>query len=94
MRCKDINKDNNSTHFTFSVLFVDHKRGEVEMSHVPYWYDKEQLPSLTSTQHFFFDEFHIQEVSGTPTTSKFNEHNIRFSRYEYRNINVKGVNMA
>ena len=61
----------------------------MEISHEPSWYDKEQLPSLTSTQLIFFDEFHIQQFSGPPTTSKLNDHNIRFTRYEEGNIDVK-----
>ena len=62
---------------------------EVKTMHVPSWYDKEQPPSLKSTQLVFFDEVHIQQVIRPPTSSKFNEHNIRFPRYEDRNINVK-----
>ena len=62
---------------------------EVEIRHEPSWYDKEQLPSLTSTQLVFFDEFHIQQVSAPPVTSKLNEHKIRLPRYEERNIDVK-----
>ena len=61
----------------------------MEKNHVPSWYDKEQLPSLASTQFFFFDEVHIQHVSGTPTTSKCNQHNIRFPRDENGNIDVE-----
>ena len=53
------------------------------------WYDKEQLPSLTSDQLFLFDEVHIQQVSGPPMTSKFNENNIRFPRDEEGKIDVK-----
>ena len=77
------------THFTLSILFVIYKIEEVEISHESSWYDKEQLPSLTSTQLVFFDEFHIQQVSGPPVTSKVNEHNIRFPRDEEGNIDVK-----
>ena len=62
---------------------------EVEIRHEPSWYDKEQLPSLTSTQLVFFDEVHIQQVSGPPVTSKVNEHNIQFPIYEEGNIDVK-----
>ena len=77
------------TYFTLSIFFVNYKNNEVEVRHVPYWYYKEQLPSLTSTQLFFFDEVHIQQVSGTPTTSNSNEHNIWFPRDEEGNIDVK-----
>ena len=46
IKYKDVNIDNNSTHFTFYILFVIYKREEVEISHEPYWYDKEQIPFL------------------------------------------------
>ena len=55
----------------------------------PSCYDKEQLPYLTSTKLVFFDEFHIQQVSGPPVTSKVNEHNIKFPRDEEGDIDVK-----
>ena len=76
-------------HFNFSILFVIYKREEVEIRHEPSWYDKEQLPSLTSSQLVFFDGVHIRQVSGPPVTSKVNEHNIRFPRDEEGNIDVK-----
>ena len=44
---------------------------------------------MTSTQPIFFDEVDIQQVSGSPTTSKWNERNIRFTRDEDGNIDVK-----
>ena len=59
------------------------------MRHETSWYDKKKLPYLTSTQLVFFYEVHIQQVSGPPGTSKVNEHNIRFPRYEEGNIDVK-----
>ena len=89
IKCKDVNKGNNLTHFTFSILFVIYKREEVEIRNEPSWYDKEQLPYLTSTQIFFFGEFHIQQVSGPPVTIKLNKHNIRFPRDEEGKIDVK-----
>ena len=61
----------------------------MEIRHVPSCYYEEQLTSLISTQLVFFDEFHIQQVSVPPTTSKLNEHAIRFIRYEEGNIDVK-----
>ena len=61
----------------------------MEISHVPSWYNEEQLPSLISTQLVFFDEVNIQQFSGPPTKSKLNDHNIRFTRYEEGNIDVK-----
>ena len=57
---------NNSTYFTFSVLFAKYKREEVEIRHVPYFYDKYQLPSLASTQLVFFDRVHVKQVYGPP----------------------------
>ena len=84
-----VNKDNSLTHFTFSVLFDYYKREEVEIRHEPYWYDKEQLPSLTSTQIVLFDEIHVQQVCGPPVTSKVNKHNIWFPRDEEGNVDVK-----
>ena len=61
----------------------------MEIRHEPSWYDKEQLPSLTSTQIVFFDEIHVQQVCGPPVTIKVNKHNILFPRDEEGNIDVK-----
>ena len=85
----EVNKDNSLSHFTFSVLFVYYKREEVEIRHEPSWYDKEELPSLTSTQLVFFDDIQIQQMCGPPVTSKVNEHNIHFPRDEEGNVDVK-----
>ena len=87
IKCKDINK--NLTHFTFSILFAIYKRGKVEIIHEPSWYNKEQFPSLTSTQNIFFNEFHIQQVSGPPVVSKVNEHNIQFPIDEEGKLDFK-----
>ena len=70
-------------------MFVIYKREEAEIRHELSWYDKEQLPSLTSTKLVFFNEVHIQQVSGLPVTSKVNDQNIWFPRDEERNIDVK-----
>ena len=75
--------------FTFSILLVIYKREEVEIRNEPSWYKKSKLPYLTSTQLVFFDEFHIQQVSGPHVTSKVNKHNIRFPRDEEGKIYVK-----
>ena len=72
------NKDNNSTYFTFSILFAKYKRKEVEIRHVPSCYDKSQSPSLTSTQLVLFDRVHVKQVCGPPSTSRSNECNIFF----------------
>ena len=96
-KCKkkrnELNKDNSLTHFTLSVLLVFYKREEVEIRHEPYWYNKRQIPSLTSTQIVFFDEIHVQQVCGPPVSSKVNEHNIRFPREEEGNIDVKKLSI-
>ena len=76
----DRNKDNNSNNFTFSILFANYKRGEVKIRPVPSCYDKKQRPSLTSTQLVFFDEDHIKQVSGPPTTSQKNVYNVFSNR--------------
>ena len=89
IKWKEVNKDKSLTRFTFSVLFVIYKKEEVKIRHKPSWYNKEQIPYLTSTQLVFFDEVHIQQVSGPPVTSKVNKHNIWFPRYEEGNIDVK-----
>ena len=61
----------------------------MEIRHEPSWYNKEQLPYLTSTQIVFFNEVHIQKVSGPSVKRKVNEHNIWFLRDEERNIDVE-----
>ena len=76
----DRNKDNNSTYFNFSVLFAKYKRDEVEIRHAPSCYEKNQLPSLKSTQFLLFDEVHVKQVSGPHTTSRVNEYNFLFPR--------------
>ena len=43
----------------------------MEIRHEPYWYEKEQLPYLRSIQIIFFDEVHIQQVSGPTMTNKY-----------------------
>ena len=50
-------------------MFDKYKMEEVEIRHVPSCYDKTQLPSLTSTQLVFFDEVHVKQVCGRPSTS-------------------------
>ena len=79
------------TRFNLSVLFVYYKREEVEIRHEPSWYDKEQLPPLTSTQLVFFNDIHVQQVFGPPVTSKVNKHNIRCPRDEEGNVDDKNV---
>ena len=86
---EEVNKDNSLTHFTFYILLFIYKREEAEIRHEPSWYEKEQLPSLTSTHIVFFREVHVKHVSGPPVTSKVNEHNIRFPRDEEGNVDVK-----
>ena len=61
----------------------------MEIRHVPPCYDKNQIPSLTPTQLVFFDEVHVKQVSGTPTTSRLNEYNVLFPRNEEGKVDVK-----
>ena len=61
----------------------------MELRNEQSWYDKEQLPSMTSTQLVFLYEAHIQQVNGPPVTSEVNEHNIRIPRDKEGNIDVK-----
>ena len=87
MPCR--NKDINSTYFTFSIFFAKYKRVEVDIRHVTSCYDKTQLPSLTSTQHVFFDEVHVKQVCGPPSTSPSNECNIVFPINEEGEVDVE-----
>ena len=87
MLCR--NKDTHSTYFTFSVLFAKYKREELEIGHVPSYYNKTQLPSLTSTQLVFLNEVHVKEVCGPPLTSHSNECNIVFPRNEEGEVDVE-----
>ena len=61
----------------------------MEIRHVPSCYDKYQLPSLISTQLVFFDEFHVKQVCGPPSTSRSNECNILFPRNEEGEVDVE-----
>ena len=61
----------------------------MEIRHVPYCYDKNQLPSLTSTQLILFDEVCVKKVSGPPTTSRVNDYNVLFPRNEEGKVDVK-----
>ena len=84
-----INKDKNLTYFKFSILFAKYKREEVEIRHVPSCYDKPQLPSLTSTQLVLFDEVHVKQFCGPPSTSWSYECNIVFPRNEEGELDVE-----
>ena len=61
----------------------------MEIRHVPSCYDKYQLPSLTSTQLVFFDEVHVKQVCGPPSTSPSNEFNIVLPRNEEGGVDVE-----
>ena len=61
----------------------------MEIRHVPSCYDKTQLPSLTSTQLVLFDEVHVKQVCGPPSTSHSNECNIVFPRNEEGEVDVE-----
>ena len=62
---------------------------EVEIRNEQSWYDKEQLPYMTSTHLVFFGEVHIQKVSVLHVTRKLNEDNIRFPIDKEGKIDVK-----
>ena len=70
-------------------MFAEYKREEVEIRHVPSCYDKTQLPSLNSTQLVFFDEVHVKQVCGPPSTSHSNEYNIVFPINEEGEVDVE-----
>ena len=61
----------------------------MEIRHVPSCYDKNQLPSLTSTQILFFDEVHVKQVCGPPTTSWVNDYNVFSPRNVEGKVDVK-----
>ena len=61
----------------------------MEIRHVPSCYKKYQLPSLTSTPLLFFDEVHVKQVCGPPTTSRVNYYNVLFPRNEEGKVDVK-----
>ena len=61
----------------------------MEIRHVPSCYDKTQLTSLTSTQLVFFDEVHVKQICGPPSTSHSNECNIVFPRNEEGEVDVE-----
>ena len=54
-------KDKNPTYFTFSIFFAKYKREKIKIRHVPLYYDKNQIPSLTSTKLVLFEEVHVNE---------------------------------
>ena len=61
----------------------------MEIRYVPSCYNKNQLLPLTSTQLVLFDEVHVREVFGPPTTSRVNECNVLFPRNEEGGVDVK-----
>ena len=80
------------TRFTFSVLFAKYKSKETEIRHVSSCYDKNELPSLTSTQLVLFDEVHVKKISGPPPTSPVNDYNVLFPINEEGKVDVgRGV---
>ena len=80
------------THFTFSILFAEYKREDMEIRHVPSCYDKNQIPSLTSTQLVLFEEAHVKQVIGSPTTIWVNNYNVLFPRNEEGKVDAgRGV---
>ena len=64
----------------------------MEIRHIPSRYDKNQLPSLTSTQLVFYDKVHVKQVSGPPIKIRVNDYNVLFPRNEERKVDVgRGV---
>ena len=64
----------------------------MEIRYVPSCYDKNQLPSLTSTQILLFYEVHFKQVFGPPTTSRVTDYNAVFPRNEEGKMDVgRGV---
>ena len=61
----------------------------MEIRHVPSCYNKPQLPSLTSTQIVLFEEVHVKQVCGPPSTSRSNECNIMLPRNEDGEVDVE-----
>ena len=61
----------------------------MEIRHVPSYYDIYQLPSLTSTQLVLFEEVHVKQVCGPPSTSLPNQCNIVFPRNEEGEVDVE-----
>ena len=61
----------------------------METRHVPSCHNKNQLPSLTSTQLVLFDEVNIKQVRGPHTTSRVNYYIVLFPRHEEGKSDVK-----
>ena len=61
----------------------------MEVSHVPSCYEKNQLPSLTSTQLVFLDKVHVKQVCGPPKTSRVNKCNVLFPRNKEGEVDVE-----
>ena len=60
--------------------------------HVTSCYHKYQIPSLTPTQLVLFDEFHVKQVCGPPTTSRVNDYNVLLPINEEGKLDVgRGV---
>ena len=69
-------------------MFVIYKREEVEIRHEPSWYDKEQLPSLTSNQLVFFGHPRISFRTNERLSNKHdtNKSTINTRRLEERTL--------
>ena len=61
----------------------------MEIRHVPSYYGGNQLPSLTPNQLVLFDEVHVKQVSGPPTTSWVNDCNVFFPKNEEGKVDLK-----
>ena len=60
----------------------------MEIRHVPYCYEKNQVPSLTSTQLVLFDKVNIKQVIVPTTTSQVNDYIFLFPRNEEGKVDV------
>ena len=70
-------------------MLVYKKVLEVEIWYVPSYYEKNQLTFLALTQVVFFDEIHIQHISGPPTTSRLNENSFSLPRDKDGKLDVE-----
>ena len=64
----------------------------MERRHEPSYYQKKQLPLLTSNQLVFFNEVHVKQVSGPPTTIRVKYYNVFSPMNEEGKVDVgRGV---
>ena len=76
------------THYNLSILFGLHKRGEVEIRHIPSCYEQINF-LLWHKPSLYFYETHIQLISDPTKTIRLNEYNVLFPRDKYGKVDVK-----